>query len=261
MSALLLRLIWFSILVSVPQHSHKHSHVNCQIWKQLCAHDKRTQAVPIKQRMDQITRVSNSLQHKASRIILSIYLPIYLSVYPSIHPSIHPFTYVSTYLPILSITLPILSIYLPILYLSIYLPTYLPYLSPYLSYISIYLHACLPIYLSTYLPILSISLHLLSIYLATYFYSCYSHLEHRASVKRFVSLQFLNLRQWGINPSEGRYLQGTTHSLTLGAEPSFPAFYGTRRFITVFRRSLHRPGPRLLKIFRNKLISCHEELV
>jgi hypothetical protein len=34
----------------------------------------------------------------------------------------------------------------------------------------------------------------LSIYLSIYFYSCYSHLEHRASVKRLVSLQFLNLR-------------------------------------------------------------------
>jgi hypothetical protein len=28
-----------------------------------------------------------------------------------------------------------------------------------------------------------------------FFYSCWSHMEHRASVKRFVSLQFLNLRQ------------------------------------------------------------------
>jgi hypothetical protein len=43
-------------------------------------------------------------------------------------------------------------------------------------------------------------------------YSCCSHLQHRASVKHFVSLQFLNLRQWlrrlgrGISPSQGRYL-------------------------------------------------------
>jgi hypothetical protein len=42
--------------------------------------------------------------------------------------------------------------------------------------------------------------------------SCFSHLEHRASVKRFVSLQFLNLIQSvglfgrGISPSQGRYL-------------------------------------------------------
>jgi hypothetical protein len=46
-------------------------------------------------------------------------------------------------------------------------------------------------------------------------YSCCSHLEHRASVKRFVSLQFLNLRQSAgllgrvISPSQGRYLAQT----------------------------------------------------
>jgi hypothetical protein len=40
-----------------------------------------------------------------------------------------------------------------------------------------------------------------------FFYSCCSNLEHRASVKRFVSSQFLNLRHWlvligwGISPS------------------------------------------------------------
>jgi hypothetical protein len=39
-----------------------------------------------------------------------------------------------------------------------------------------------------------------------------SHLEHRASVKRFVSLQFLNPKMVGIpgqgmSPSQGRYLQ------------------------------------------------------
>jgi hypothetical protein len=48
-----------------------------------------------------------------------------------------------------------------------------------------------------------------------FLYSCCSHLEHRASVKRFVSLQFLNLRQSiglltrGISPSQGRYLTQT----------------------------------------------------
>jgi hypothetical protein len=37
-------------------------------------------------------------------------------------------------------------------------------------------------------------------------------LEHRASVKRFVSLSFLTIRQsvgllgWGIGPSQGRYV-------------------------------------------------------
>jgi hypothetical protein len=52
----------------------------------------------------------------------------------------------------------------------------------------------------------------LSIYLSIYlFYSCCSHLERRPSVKRFVSLQFLHLRQligllgWGISPTQGRY--------------------------------------------------------
>jgi hypothetical protein len=46
-------------------------------------------------------------------------------------------------------------------------------------------------------------------------YSCCSHLEHRASVKRFVSIQFLNLRHsvglFGrvISPSQGRYLTQT----------------------------------------------------
>jgi hypothetical protein len=45
-----------------------------------------------------------------------------------------------------------------------------------------------------------------------YPYSCRSHLEQRASVKRFFSLQFLNFRQsvglFGqmIRPSQGRYL-------------------------------------------------------
>jgi hypothetical protein len=71
---------------------------------------------------------------------------------------------------------------------------------------------------------------------------------------------------------------------------NFPALYGTRRFITVFTRALHwslfwarsiqsipsyhilfhslrsfiqeiRPGPRLLVIFRNKLIFYGEELL
>jgi hypothetical protein len=42
--------------------------------------------------------------------------------------------------------------------------------------------------------------------------SCYSHLDHRASAKRFVSLQILNLIQSvgifgrGISPMQGRYL-------------------------------------------------------
>jgi hypothetical protein len=49
----------------------------------------------------------------------------------------------------------------------------------------------------------------------SFFYYCCSHLEHRASVKRFVSLQFPNLRQSvgllgrRIKPSQGRYLTQT----------------------------------------------------
>jgi hypothetical protein len=65
--------------------------------------------------------------------------------------------------------------------------------------------ARLPLYLHTYLPT----------YLPTYLsiYSCFSHLEHRASVKRFVSLQFFNLRYSvgllgrGISPTLGHYLR------------------------------------------------------
>jgi hypothetical protein len=55
-----------------------------------------------------------------------------------------------------------------------------------------------------------------------FFYSCCSHLEHRVSVKRLVSLQFLNLRQSaglpgrGISPSQGRYLY-TEHKHRINA--------------------------------------------
>jgi hypothetical protein len=51
-----------------------------------------------------------------------------------------------------------------------------------------------------------------SVVRSLYLYSCCSHLEHRAPVKRFVSLQFLNIRQSiglpgrVIIPSQGRYL-------------------------------------------------------
>jgi hypothetical protein len=68
------------------------------------------------------------------------------------------------------------------------------------------------------------------------FYSCCSHLEHRASVKRFVSLHFLNLRHAvgllgrEIRPSQGCYLTQTqnkhkeTSMPRVGFEPTFPAF-------------------------------------
>jgi hypothetical protein len=60
-------------------------------------------------------------------------------------------------------------------------------------------------------------------------------LEHRASVKRFLSLQFLNPKTvdrtpWtGISPSQGRYLHKQnkhkqTSMLWVGLEPTIPAF-------------------------------------
>jgi hypothetical protein len=67
-------------------------------------------------------------------------------------------------------------------------------------------------------------------------YSCCSHLEHRSSVKRFVSLQFLNLSHSVvllgrmISPSQGRYLTKTQnkHNQTsmprVGFEPTIPSF-------------------------------------
>jgi hypothetical protein len=65
-----------------------------------------------------------------------------------------------------------------------------------------------------------------------------NHLEHRASVKRFVSLQFFNLRyslgllEPVISPSHGRYLTQAqnenrkTSMLRVGFEPTIPAFEG-----------------------------------
>jgi hypothetical protein len=55
-----------------------------------------------------------------------------------------------------------------------------------------------------------------------YFNSCCSHLQYRAAIKRFVSIQFLILKQLvklfgrGINPSQGRYLKQiqNKHGLT-----------------------------------------------
>jgi hypothetical protein len=71
------------------------------------------------------------------------------------------------------------------MYLSIYLFFYpFIYLSIYLS-ICLSLSVCLSLRLSIYIS-MSVCLSI---------YSCCSHLEHRASMKRFVSLQFLNPRQ------------------------------------------------------------------
>jgi hypothetical protein len=66
---------------------------------------------------------------------------------------------------------------------------------------------------------------------------CCSHLEHKTSVKRFVSLQFLNLRHSigllgrAISPSQGRYLTKTqnkhrqqTSMPRVVFEPTIPVF-------------------------------------
>jgi hypothetical protein len=87
----------------------------------------------------------------------------------------------------------------------------------------------LSIHLSIYLPIcLSLCL-----YIYIYFYSCCSHLKHRASVKRFVSLQFLNLRQpvgllgRVISPTQDRYLRTEQHKHRINAH-RHPCLYGIR---------------------------------
>jgi hypothetical protein len=82
-------------------------------------------------------------------------------------------------------------------------------------------------------------------YIYIFIYSCCSHLEHRASVERFVSLQFLNLKQSvgflgkGISPSQGPYLHRTTQTQNkrrqkfmrlVGFEPTIPAFEPVKTF-------------------------------
>jgi hypothetical protein len=87
------------------------------------------------------------------------------------------------------------------------------------GYLSIHLSS---IYLSSvYISIFYLSIPIF--YLSIYLYSCCSHLEHRASVKRFVSLNFLNFRQSVgllervISPSQGRYLH--TNRIYAGKHP------------------------------------------
>jgi hypothetical protein len=67
-------------------------------------------------------------------------------------------------------------------------------------------------------------------------------MEHRTSVKRFVSLQFLNLRQSAgllgrvISPSQGRYLDTNKNKRTQASvpwvrfEPTIPAFERAKTF-------------------------------
>jgi hypothetical protein len=87
-------------------------------------------------------------------------------------------------------------------------------------------------------------------YVCMYVCSSCSHLKHRACVKRFVSLQFLNLRQSlgflgrGISPSQGRYLHRTTQTRNkrrqismpwVGFEPTIPAFEREKIFYALDR--------------------------
>jgi hypothetical protein len=77
---------------------------------------------------------------------------------------------------------------------------------------------------------------------STQFYSCCSHLEHRTSVKRSLSLEFLNLGQSvgllgrRISSSQGRYLTQTQNQHTetsmpgLGFEPTILAFERAKTF-------------------------------
>jgi hypothetical protein len=70
-------------------------------------------------------------------------------------------------------------------------------------------------------------------------------MQQRASVKGYVSLQFLNLRQsvglleWGISPSQGHHLNRTTQTqntrgqtsmLLVGFEPTIPVFKRAKTF-------------------------------
>jgi hypothetical protein len=80
-----------------------------------------------------------------------------------------------------------------------------------------------------------------------YFFFCFSHLEHRTSVKRFVSLQFLNLTQSvrllgrGISPSQGRYLKPGVDWARLPREAIFVAL--PRKVDTMLPRAAERTLP------------------
>jgi hypothetical protein len=79
-----------------------------------------------------------------------------------------------------------------------------------------------------------------------------SHLERRASVKRFVSLQFLNHRQSigllgrGISPTQSRYLHRTTQTqnkrkhpcLEWDSNPRFQRLSGRKYFMRLTARPL-----------------------
>jgi hypothetical protein len=83
-------------------------------------------------------------------------------------------------------------------------------------------HVCLFVYLSIYpsvCPSIYISIYsFIYLLIHSFVHSCSSHLEHGVSVKRFISLQFLNFKQTvgllgrGISPTQGRYLHRTSQT-------------------------------------------------
>jgi hypothetical protein len=105
------------------------------------------------------------------------------------------------------------------------------------------------------------------------FYFSSSHLEHRASVKRFVSLQFLNLRQsvgllgLGIGLSQGRYLTQTQNKhrhpcLERDSNPRSQCSSGRRHFMSQTVRPLRLTAGRITKEnsylgHKNPLTQCY----
>jgi hypothetical protein len=94
---------------------------------------------------------------------------------------------------------------------------------------------------------LNTCLHENGVFFFFFFYSCCSHLEHRTSVKRFVSLLFLNLRESvgplgrGMSPSQGRYLTQTQNKHKeismpwVGFETTIPVLERAKIFHTLDR--------------------------
>jgi hypothetical protein len=92
-------------------------------------------------------------------------------------------------------------------------------------------------------------IYYLSIIVVAFFFFWCTHLEQRGSVKLFVSLQFLNLRQsvgllWlAISPSQGRYLTKTLNKRTgtsipwVGFGPKIPVFELAKTFHALDRAS------------------------
>jgi hypothetical protein len=136
-----------------------------------------------------------------------IYPPIWLSVRPSVHPSSHQSVRSSVCLSARQFSPSVRQSILTSVCLSVCLSFRTS------IYLSIYLSDRPSVRPSVYL--IHPSIHH-SIYLSIY--PCCSHLRHRASGKRFVSLQFLNLEKSvgllgrGISPSQGRYLSRTTET-------------------------------------------------